>query len=227
VLVLFEVDGTLTRTNALDAELFARAFVETFGAALPTQDWTAYRNVTDLGVAEEGALRALGRRPTAAELGAMRDRFVSMLRVALQAEGASLEVPGASSILTMLREEGRRVAFATGCWEASARVKLGSAGIDVAGIPLASCDEAPERESILAMAIDLAGGAIVYVGDGPWDVAAARRAGVGFVGVDPDGAALLGRAGAFDVVRDFEDGHAFLAALASAHFRMSRRTTAG
>jgi len=230
VLVIFDVDGTLTRTNGLDAQLFARAFTDTFGEPLPTTDWTEYRAVSDRGIAEEAALRVLGRRATAAEIHAMRDRFLVMLEETLGRWSSPLEVPGASAILAALREEGRTVALATGCWEASARAKLAAARVDIRGLPLVACDDEPERERILSLAIELAGAAIgrdaiVYVGDAPWDVTAARRVGIGFVGVDADKSGLLTKAGAFDVLRDFEDGKTVLAALARAQRRVESRST--
>lgn len=231
MLVLFDIDGTLTQTNALDATLFARAFAETFRIELPTLDWTAYRDVSDRGVAEEGALRALGRRARPDEIAAMRERFLTSLRRALGEHVGKLEVPGADAILRTLREEGRTVALATGCWDASARLKLAHAEIDIAGLTLAASDDEPDRARIMATAIEASGAvvgrdAIVYVGDGPWDAAVARRVGVGFVGIDVHRTGTLGRAGAFEILHDFEDGSVFLAALARAHQRMQSRSTA-
>jgi beta-phosphoglucomutase-like phosphatase (HAD superfamily) len=37
--VIFDVDGTLIESVAIDAELYDRAFFETFGVRLPTTDW--------------------------------------------------------------------------------------------------------------------------------------------------------------------------------------------
>ena len=179
MLVLFDIDGTLTQTNALDATLFARAFVDTFRVELPTLDWTAYRDVSDRGVAEEGALRALGRRARPDEIAAMRERFLTSLRRALGEHEGKLEVPGAAAIVRTLREEGRTVALATGCWDASARLKLAHAEIDVTGLTLASSDDEPDRARIMGAAIEASGAVvgrdpIVYVGDGP--VGRRRRA---------------------------------------------------
>jgi phosphoglycolate phosphatase-like HAD superfamily hydrolase len=230
MLVLFDVDGTLTRTAGLDAQLFARAFEDTFGAPLPTTDWTEYPAVSDQGIAEEAALRVLARRADPTEIGEMRDRFLVMLVETLGRWSSPLQVPGAAAIVTALREEGRAVAIATGCWEASARAKLAAARIDATGLPLVGSDHEPEREKILASAIEMAGAAIgrdaiVYVGDSPWDVTAARRLGIGFVGVDADKSGLLARTGAFDVLRDFDDGKSVLTALARAQRRVEARST--
>ncbi|MCR4413741.1 MAG: hypothetical protein NUV77_15080, partial [Thermoguttaceae bacterium] len=45
----------------------------------------------------------------------------------------------------------------------------------------------------------------VYVGDGLWDLKAARRLGIGFLGVAANGTARLREAGAEAVVADFAD----------------------
>src|SRR5262245_6142874 len=140
MLVIFDIDGTLAKTFGIDAEAFSRAFADTFGVPLPTLDWTAYRSVTDRGVAEEGALRALGRRATPEEIETMRERFVQALRRALSRHEESLEIPGAAAILAALGREGR-VAVATGSWEASARIKLAHANIDATGLRISTCDE--------------------------------------------------------------------------------------
>jgi phosphoglycolate phosphatase-like HAD superfamily hydrolase len=194
--------------------------------------------VTDLGIAEEAILRALGRRATPADVAALRDRFVALLEPVLADHVGRLEVPGAAQVVQVLREEGREVAIATGSWEASARAKLHYAGIDVAGVPFFACDEEPERERILTNALtELAvvpgRDAIVYVGDGAWDFAAARKVGIAFVGVDHDtplrvdaDGSELARAGAFEILKDFEDGRAFLSALARAHRKVQNRSTA-
>ena len=75
MLVVFDIDGTLTRTCDLDAALYARAFVDTFGFPLPRLDWSAYHHATDRGIAEE-ALRRAGRDVSTADLATMRPDIV-------------------------------------------------------------------------------------------------------------------------------------------------------
>jgi phosphoglycolate phosphatase-like HAD superfamily hydrolase len=81
MLVIFDIDGTLTRTYDLDGAPYARAFVETFGQPLPSREWTTYRHVTDRGIAEV-ALARLGQalRPDSgrqvAGAAAILDRFL-------------------------------------------------------------------------------------------------------------------------------------------------------
>ena len=202
--VVFDVDGTLVQSVAVDAELYARAFADTFGVPLPSTDWSDYANATDRGIAEEAVARL--SLPTA-RIGELRRRFVELLGGVERIE----PTPGAARLVDELRARKIPVAIATGGWSAAARRKLDAAGLDVAALPLVGSDDHARREEILAAALARLGGdgAAVYVGDGPWDLAASRALGIGFIGVDRDG---HGRFGA-RAVRDFSDVNSFLRAL--------------
>jgi hypothetical protein len=106
------------------------------------------------------------------------------------------------------------VAFATGGWGASASLKLASAGLVVDDLPWANGDDALDRVDILRTAIARAGQKygwnaferVVYVGDGVWDVRAAKALGIGFLGVAiGDQAGRLVGEGASCVLPDFSD----------------------
>ena len=106
------------------------------------------------------------------------------------------------------------VTIATGGWNGSARFKLASAGLSVDGIPWASADDAIDRVDILRKAIQRAGlhygqdafEKVVYIGDGVWDVRAAKSLGIGFLGLAAGVKAgrLVGE-GASCVLPDFSD----------------------
>ncbi len=107
-------------------------------------------------------------------------------------------------------------ALATGGWAITARFKLAAAGLPVSGLPLASGDDAVSREDILRIAISRARktagmdgfAKIVSLGDGVWDVKAARAMNLAFIGVGDE--AKLAKAGAERVVPDFHDLEACL-----------------
>ena len=201
--VVFDVDGTLTRTNDLDGRCYAQALEERLGAPIDS-DWAGYRHATDPGIFIEAFERRLGRPPDDGELAAFRDRFLSLLR----GRDAVFEVPGAAALIrTLRRTRGILLAIATGAWRESAAWKLRCAGIPTEGIPMASGDDSPSREEIIRLAVRRAGGDLertVYVGDAPWDVAAARRLGIPLVAVaaDRDPVVLRGL-GAPHVLGDF------------------------
>ena len=209
-LVIFDVDGTLTDSMAVDAWCFLRTFVELCGITNLDADWSRYKNVTDAGVFQEVILSRLGRYPSLNEKIGFRDHMVKLLRA--EAQNAPMRcVAGAAQFLAWLEGSGQfRVAIATGCWSESARVKMASAGMHYDDYPSASADDALERESIIRLAIQRAVlriGAIdgaVYIGDGIWDARACRDLGLPFIGVGTGRAAekLLDE-GAISVVKNF------------------------
>ena len=217
MLVVFDIDGTLTRTYALDERLFSRAFYELHGWILET-DWTRYRHATDQGITEEALSQYLGRSPVSGEIAAIRERYMKLLSAELVHDPEALQVPGAGSAIQRTIASGYGVAFATGCWEAAARLKLARAGIDIDGLPLTTCDDSIDRFEILRLAAERAKrirpvkGA-VYVGDGPWDLAAARNLGLAFIGIACDQSARLATFGVRHVLTDFRDFDRFLLAL--------------
>jgi hypothetical protein len=50
-LAIFDIDGTLTATNAVDDECYARAVAEMLGVAPEAIDWSGTPHVTDSGIA--------------------------------------------------------------------------------------------------------------------------------------------------------------------------------
>lgn len=209
--VVFDVDGTLTETTELDARLYARVFREVFGAPLPSTRWDDYENATDQGIALEAVTRAgLDSR----RIPEFERRFVEELGPAL-AVAPARQIPGAAAFLDVLSARGYPFAFATGAWPASARAKLHSAGIDIRERVLVGSGLQASREAILGEVLQRAPrpGPAVYLGDGAWDVRAARRLALPFVGVDRHGTRALLRAGARELVPDFLDVEAVLGAI--------------
>ena len=80
---------------------------------------------------------------------------------------------------------------ATGGWRDSALLKLGAVGISIGNIPLASSDDAHERESIMLLAHERARAhkkceafeVVMYVGDHIWDFVNSEKLGYRFVGI--------------------------------------------
>jgi beta-phosphoglucomutase-like phosphatase (HAD superfamily) len=63
--IIFDIDGTLADTKAVDDKCFIQAFMETFQIDLQHQNWAALENVTDWGITEEVIQTNLNRTPTA------------------------------------------------------------------------------------------------------------------------------------------------------------------
>ena len=192
-LSIFDIDGTLTESVAVDEVCFVQAFRDVLGIERINTNWLDYNFQTDSGLALEICRNHLGRDPSGAEISRLQSRFVALLCAAVEGDGKPIrEIPGASALLELLEEHPRwHVAIATGGWNVSARFKLASAGLVVDALPWASADDAFDRVDILRTAIRRAGQLqgrvafekVVYVGDGVWDVRAAKALGVGFLGL--------------------------------------------
>lgn len=217
-LVMFDIDGTLTETMAVDTECFVRSFAEVWGMNGIDTDWSRYRHTTDAGIVEEIYLARTGRVPSEAELSRFRAHFLDLLTVA-SSQSPFVAIAGAGPLLTRLaRSSTHRVSLATGAWRESARLKMASAGMSYDDHPAASSDDAPDRESIMRISLNRAverhGGefeSMVYVGDAVWDARACRALGVPFIGVGSgERAQRLAAEGAVRVIPDFSEGDRFM-----------------
>jgi phosphoglycolate phosphatase-like HAD superfamily hydrolase len=229
-LIMFDVDGTLCRTHALDGSLFVRALRDLVGPAEIDDDWSAYRHVTDRGIAAEVITRLQGRPASHAELDRLQARFAELLEETLTADPeACREIEGAAALVAHLRAEGWPLAIATGGFGVTARRKMGVAGIPFEDLPMASSEDALSREEIMAQALERAGRhyevanfeAVLYLGDGVWDLQASRNSGFAFVGVgEGPRAQLLRDLGADPVLPHFGCLETSLAGLRAAlrHF---------
>jgi phosphoglycolate phosphatase-like HAD superfamily hydrolase len=220
-LAVFDIDGTLTDTNAVDDECFLRAAAEVFELDARL-DWSGAPHVTDSAIARWLCMAYKARVPSERELSRMTDLFVEFLRDELaRAPERFAPVLGVLGLFADLRATGWEVALATGGWGPSARLKLAAARLDDPGLVLACSSDAHTRPEILQLAhrrareragVDFT--RVVSVGDGVWDVRAAAEVGWPFVGVGRAAhARALREAGAAIVVPDFSDRAAVYEAL--------------
>jgi phosphoglycolate phosphatase-like HAD superfamily hydrolase len=219
-LVIFDIDGTLTKTTRTDEDCFLRSLAEVYGFSDVNADWSHYKNATDSGILHEIYETRIGRPPSPVEISQFRQHFVGLLAQA-SAETAFAAVAGAPVLLSRLVGSAEhRVALATGAWPDSARVKMASAGLCYDDYPAASSEDAFDRESIIRLSMQKATerygrcSSTVYVGDGVWDARACRNVGVPFIGVATDGrASRLSEEGAVCVFPDLSDADLFLSCL--------------
>ncbi len=184
--VIFDIDGTLLHSAAVDDALYRKAVQTVLGDVRLRPALHDYPYVTDTGILRQilrdNAL-GTGRRP----LEEIRSVFVGFLEDHVDEHGPFAEIPGARDFLDSLRASpSHAVAMATGGWRQSAEFKLSSAGFDVADIPLATADDHHERTAIMQIALDSLGAhfdSVTYYGDGPWDREACEQLGWRFVAV--------------------------------------------
>jgi len=186
-LAIFDVDGTLVRSVAIDASCYVRALAESLGIQGVDEQWVAASPLSDSGIMRQLFRERFGREPRRDEVGRMRSRFTQLL-----SEASYEEVPGAREGLLRLPAEGWAVGIATGGWRDCALTKLSRAGIEIAGLPAAFAEDGDLKVPIIEATCQRAGGPftnIVYFGDGPGDLSASKTLGIAFVAV---GRPLLG-----------------------------------
>ncbi|MBW4612882.1 MAG: HAD family hydrolase [Desmonostoc vinosum HA7617-LM4] len=179
-LIIFDIDGTLTNTNQIDADCFIQAFDLEFGIADINTNWAEYTYITDSGLAQEIFREKLERVALDEELFRLKRCFVNLLEeVFTNDQDLCKEITGATNLLVELQKLSVwRVAIATAGWGESAKLKLQKAMLPIAGLPLASADDGLSRADTLNAAIFKAKNVyqvddfekIVFVGDGVWDV---------------------------------------------------------
>ena len=182
-LAIFDIDGTLTQTMIVTDALFALAVREVVLLENFSQDWSKYPHVTDSGILQHIFKQNFDREPAEDELRAIQSRYLELLRAACP---KALPVPGAADALRAIRESGEwSAAIATGNWYEAARHKLKICDLPFFNIPMATADDFSDRKEIVSFAIRKAGSPdkVVYLGDRPWDRAAATALGISFVAI--------------------------------------------
>src|SRR6266699_5925698 len=215
-LIIFDIDGTLTRTMKADEECFVRSLAEVCGFNDVDTDWSHYKHATDTGVLRQIYESRAGRSPLPSEISRFRQHFVALLAQA-SSEAAFAAVTGAPPLLSRLADRGEhRIALATGAWRDCARLKMASVGLCYDDYPAASSDDAFDRESIIRLSMQRAAerygslGSTVYVGDGVWDARACRSVGIPFIGIGTGSRATrLSADGAVCIFSDFRETDSF------------------
>lgn len=226
-LVIFDIDGTLTQTSAIDEVCFRAAYAEMLelhdiSAALETCP-----HVSDTGITRHIYQSNLARAPHDHEEAAICERVVDLLAEHHRRDPAHFaEVSGAVAMLERLAEKRDwLIAVATGCWRASAQLKLRAANIALHEKPAGFAEDGPSRETIVSAAIERAKQTynrtsfdkIVSVGDGVWDVKTATNLGLSFVGIGADKRAeTLRQNGARHILPDYNDDVSFFSYLEEA-----------
>jgi len=222
-LIMFDIDGTLTLTNEADERCFVQALEDVFGFAEINTDWASYPHCSDSAILEVLFQDRRGRSPGPVEMASFQSRFVALLTHSSAARPFG-QVSGAREFLCELMADAAfAVSLASGGWECSARLKLRSAGLDLARLPAAFADDAHSREAIMEASLSRAAQAcsrdsfdsVIYIGDGVWDARASRNLGYGFIGMAHEQARAerLYAEGAQHAFADYRDAESIMAVL--------------
>ncbi len=207
--IIFDLDGTLCLSSDLDNRCFALAVRDILAIDDISTDWSTYPEATDPAIARHLATTHKGADSADDLVAAIRHRFIELIEAALPANTPQSDqchpVPGAESLFSVLNGlKNTSTAIATGGWGPTARRKLAAASVHhPPETPLRTADDAHTRTEIIKAAVNAlppspAATRTVYVGDGVWDLKAARTLGIGFLGLaaEPGKAEPLEQAGA-------------------------------
>jgi phosphoglycolate phosphatase-like HAD superfamily hydrolase len=187
-LIMFDIDGTLVDSAALDADLYCAAVRDVLGVEVD-RTWASYAHVTDSGILDE-LIRASGSRRPEHDASLVERAFVDSVRNRLEGEASGVrEVRGARRLVTeLLKCRSACVAIATGGWRETALLKLRHVGIDPDALTVATASDARERTRIMQIAEQRARRSVAYsrrtyFGDAAWDLRASGDLGYDFVAV--------------------------------------------
>lgn len=192
--IIFDIDGTLTDTTAIDDHCYTRAIEDCFGFKDFETNYGYYQNTTDSGIIDQLCRERLGRTFTEAERDHFITHFCGLLLQAYQEDPGSIrEIAKAGAVIkTLCRQEHYSIGLATGGWRQSAHFKLQCAGIDISACTASFAQDALARQDIIHATIrkmneknglDTAPPGIVYVGDGVWDYLTTQQMGIEFIGI--------------------------------------------
>jgi len=186
--ILFDIDGTLIESMAVDTELYFSSVEQVLGPVSIRAALSEYDHVTDTGILAQ-ILDDNGYAFDEQTAAAIKSLFVDKISQHIETRGPFATIDGAIEFVSRAHAaDGRRVAIATGGWRESALLKLESAGFDIDGIPLVSSDDASSRIEIMQAALAQLGtefDSVTYFGDAEWDRRACQSLGWNFIAVGP------------------------------------------
>jgi phosphoglycolate phosphatase-like HAD superfamily hydrolase len=193
-LAIFDIDGTLTKTNKVDHICYINTVQKFIDKEVSTFDPDAFTHFTDSSILIELYQHYLNRPPNAEEEKAFKNYYFEALsRNLVEQPNHFQALAGAPEVIHGLSDEWA-VALATGCWVESAHIKLKGGGVDIGAHPLATASDAVTRQDIMLTAVERAKNFhqvddfehIVYIGDGLWDRQSCASLSMPFVGIDAD-----------------------------------------
>ncbi len=195
-LVIFDIDGTITKTNPVDEACFRQTAEEIFQKKIGSIDFHDFRNITDSTVVFELYQKHMGRNPSRDEYYSFRKAFKKNLKSLFKTHSNEFEpVDGIQTLLHELGKHGKwKFIIATGCWKFSAKFKLESSGFYYKKLDVVTADDGLTRDRIILNAINQAKKKhsvddfkrIVYVGDASWDIKSCYNLHLPFIGVEAE-----------------------------------------
>ena len=219
-LVLFDIDGTLLRTEGVGVAAMLRAFTALHGERGFSFEGVEIAGALD-GLLFRRMMEAHGLPHHDEEHARFRTTYHAELDRALTPERIR-RMPGAGELASTLVDHGAAVGLLTGNYEETAQVKIRAAGFDTRLFPFGAFGaDGPSRRHLTPVAIARAtshhgrafdAARVTIIGDTPLDVDCAKAHGCRAIGVatGPYSAAQLRDAGADLAVDSLADTQGIL-----------------
>lgn len=199
-LILFDIDGTLLRSQGAGVASMQEAFDDLYPGRQVSMDGIPVAGRLDTLIWADVMARA-GLDCTEESLASFRTRYRQALLDRLRAGAAIVTFPGVHELVTRLGARSDVViGLLTGNWPDTARLKLGAAGFDPVVFRVgAFAGDGPDRRSLPPVAMrrmhELLGHAprperVIVIGDTPHDVDCAKHHGCRALAVATGGASL-------------------------------------
>lgn len=213
MLLIFDIDGTLTNTVDIDDKCFLQALFDLFAIKESQIDWEMIKEKssgTDSAILNEIFLLVKSELPTQTEIDAFKKYFLTLLK---KNTHHFKQIDGAENFFNILRKNRYlEIAIATGSYYDSAQIKLSEAGINYKGIEISASDDTKMRKDIISNILDKytedeikAFERIIYFGDGKWDYLAAQQNNIDFIAVDINKSGELQKLGAEKVINSYKN----------------------
>ncbi len=212
-LIIFDIDGTLTDSKAIDDVCFVETFKEVFDIDIGELDWSKFKNVTDTSITTEILRGKFSGEELDVAFEKLKREFLKKLSEASKEKPSSFqEIPGSKAFFDLIKSR-YYVGIGTGSWSDSGRTKLNAIGIKADDYPFGNCDNFVSREEMVQDAIRQAKAQyekeefseIVYFGDGVWDYKTCKNLNIRFIGVDSHNDNKLRDIGAKTVFTNYLD----------------------
>ena len=208
-LIIFDIDGTITDSVDTDYYCFTESLNEVFKLGVDQIAWDEFPHMTDAALIHDIIRKYLDRVPSKQDVELFQANFFSKLHEKVS------RMPPFQGILDLWNQlaDTAEVALgiATGCWKASGALKLDGAGIDLDQYPHGTSDDHHVRAEIIQRAIShayemhmvTAFDRTTYIGDGLWDLRAARSLGIDFIGVDQKQKGTFDQVSLSNIIKDY------------------------
>ncbi len=231
VLLLFDIDGTITDTTKMDDTCFKETIWELFNIDLENIEWNKYPNVTDSGLSESIYKQHTGRSLSKGQTQKIRKLFYQKIKSEYKKNPNGIEaIAGVNDFIESIRQMQIPMAIATGGFRKTAEFKLTVSNIPYTPFTLATSNDAESRRSIMNIAIARAQfeyqqffKTIVYFGDGVWDVQTCRDMDIPMIGIDCNFSGKLDSTGIQYLFHDYLNDKEIFDAIKQIHNNNERK----